>query len=321
MNLRPDEYEELMRIYSGRQLADRRRQEERAAEAAGRLPALASFDAEIMECAREQARLSLSGDAFGAQDMAAKLAGLNEERKALLVSAGFPADWTDMHYVCPVCRDTGMVNGETCECFRREVSKLFVRRSNLGPVLAKDNFSAYTDAYYPDEPLGDGTSVKSRMTAAARTIRAYADDFEKKGGNMLFTGPAGVGKTFFARCVAAELLERGIEVVYVTASDLRGILTDSLFRDRGTGAAERAEDLQECALLIIDDLGTEAPTDSSVSRLYSLLEGRMTRGLATIITTNLSPEDIRDIYTERIFSRLMGGFLEVPMTGDDIRLM
>ena len=202
MTLRPGEYEELMRIYSERQLDDRRRQEERAREAARRLPALEAFDAEIMECAKLQARLGLEGDGPGAGECASKLARLREERGALLASAGFPEDWTDMQYVCPLCHDTGLINGETCECFRRELSKLFVRRSNLAEVLENDDFSAYTDAYYSDEPAPGG-SVKERMGAVARRMKQYADDFDEKGGNLLLTGPAGVGKTFFARCIAS----------------------------------------------------------------------------------------------------------------------
>ena len=69
----------------------------------------------------------------------------------------------------------------------------------------------------------------------------------------------------------------------------------------------------------VDDLGTELPTPRSASQLFACLEERALRGVPTLITTNLSPEQIRDLYSERVFSRIFGGWNIVSMYGEDIR--
>ena len=50
------------------------------------------------------------------------------------------------------------------------------------------------------------------------------------------------------------------------------------------------------------------------------MQERIKNNLSTIISTNLSFDDISSTYSERIFSRLTGYYRLVKITGNDIRI-
>ena len=75
-----------------------------------------------------------------------------------------------------------------------------------------------------------------------------------------------------------------------------------------------------CDLLILDDLGSEMTTAMTQATLYTLINTRLAAGRRTVISSNLSPDDIRRRYTPQIASRLEGEFRALPFFGSDIRL-
>lgn len=78
--------------------------------------------------------------------------------------------------------------------------------------------------------------------------------------------------------------------------------------------------VMDCDLLIMDDLGTEMSTSFIPSALYSLVNGRILSGRPTIISTNLSQEELGRRYSPQIASRLMGEYVPLVFLGQDIRL-
>ncbi len=72
--------------------------------------------------------------------------------------------------------------------------------------------------------------------------------------------------------------------------------------------------------MIIDDLGTEVTNSFVTSQLFSLLNERHLRQKATIISTNLNLEEMRDRYSDRIFSRITSNYSLCKLTGPDIRM-
>ena len=65
------------------------------------------------------------------------------------------------------------------------------------------------------------------------------------------------------------------------------------------------ENLFECDLLIIDDLGTELTNSFTLSELFIILNTRLLNGKKTIISTNLNPTQLGELYSQRIFSRIL----------------
>ena len=78
-------------------------------------------------------------------------------------------------------------------------------------------------------------------------------------------------------------------------------------------------DIYECDLLIIDDLGTELTNSAVATQLFSLLNERHLSSRPTVISTNLTLEDIRERYEDRIFSRIAERYDIYRISGPDIR--
>ena len=105
------------------------------------------------------------------------------------------------------------------------------------------------------------------------------------------------------------------------------IRTLELVRGAGFGDEQKAREfdrLMGAEILLIDDLGTEPMVRNiTVEYLFSLINERTGGGMHTVIATNLSFEDLKNRYTERISSRLLdkNGFEVVGLAGEDLRLI
>jgi DNA replication protein DnaC len=130
-------------------------------------------------------------------------------------------------------------------------------------------------------------------------------------------GSTGLGKTHLSSAIAKEVLKKGYTVVYESAQNIF-----DLFEEKKFGRAPEADTdrFLNADLLIMDDLGTEHITQFTVSVLYNLINERTNKCKATIISTNLSPDELKLTYKPRIFSRLFGDFKVMSFKGMDIRL-
>ena len=90
----------------------------------------------------------------------------------------------------------------------------------------------------------------------------------------------------------------------------------------GTDSQEsvRAQLIADCELLIIDDLGTELNNSMTNAELFRCLDERLKKGQATLISTNLSLNELRDTYADRIASRIISEYQIIRFYGPDIRI-
>ena len=80
------------------------------------------------------------------------------------------------------------------------------------------------------------------------------------------------------------------------------------------------DDVLNVDLLVIDDLGTEFATSLVSSQIFNIINERMVNSRSTIISTNLTPDRIKEQYSDRVLSRLTDEFEFLTLTGDDIRI-
>ena len=120
---------------------------------------------------------------------------------------------------------------------------------------------------------------------------------------VVITGPNGGGKSTLAKLIAG--IEKPI-------GSLSGGNKQKVLLARWL--------MMESDLLILDDIGTELANTFTVSRLFQILNERALRRKSTIVSTNLSPRDFRDIYSERVFSRITSSYTLVKFSGSDIRI-
>ena len=82
----------------------------------------------------------------------------------------------------------------------------------------------------------------------------------------------------------------------------------------------KVEKLYSCDLLILDDLGSEFSTQYTTAALFDIINSRLISGKKTVINTNLSIEELKQKYGERVVSRLYGHFKVIQFIGGDIRI-
>lgn len=246
---------------------------------------------------------------------------LTEKRDNLIISAGFPRDYLNPSYDCPLCKDEGFLNDTYCNCFKKELVAKTFAESNLA-TLSGNSFSDFSLDYYSDEAENGEISPRKNMEKIFSECKKFADNFETIGDNLLLTGPSGLGKTFLSSCIASKLINDGVNVIYQSAGVVFSLLDRIKFSKNATEAdSYTAERLLDSDLLILDDLGTEFITEFSVSELFRILNTRALTGKKTVINTNLSLSDLKKIYSERILSRIIGNFVILKFYGKDIRFL
>lgn len=246
---------------------------------------------------------------------------LKIEKAEILASFRYPIDYLDMQYQCKLCKDTGFVDNRKCRCHIRKEIALHYKLSNLEAVLKKENFDQFRFDYYSAEKDEDGISPRDNIKTIYQKCIRFVEGFDQQHGSLLFIGRPGLGKTFLCNAVAKDLLDRGKSVIYQTAPDLIDLIRKYKFDfENEDSYAPYLNELYSCDLLIIDDLGTELSTQFSSLAVYNILNKRMLSDKKMIIATNLNIDEFIKLYSERIFSRILGNFDMCKFTGDDIRL-
>ena len=244
---------------------------------------------------------------------------LQRERAELLTAMGEPIDYLDDKPACPLCGDTGYRKGQVCGCLKKYYAREQLHELSRLLPLGEATFDSFRFDYYDDAVWPDyGTSPRANMERNFDVCRDYAQQFSKGSGNLLLSGGTGLGKTFLSACIARVVSNGGYSVVYDTAGRIFSQFEEAKFRGDAEGDAD-AKRCQRCDLLIVDDLGTEMTTSFVQSALYQLVNGRLMEGKATIISTNLAPEELGTRYGGAVLSRLEGEYEILPFFGEDIR--
>ena len=319
MALTNTQYDEIIRQYDDVRLRHAQELEERREKVYTALPAMQALDEEMTSLSLTKAQQLLDGTEGDALDLEAAMEDIRERRAALLAEGGFAPDCLEAEVDCPLCLDTGFVDGEKCACFRQKEIDLLYAQSNLQSTFANENFEAFSLDYYPEE---GSPSPREEARHALAISQAFVKEFGAPDAdrNLCFYGNVGVGKTFLTHCIAQELLAMGRSVVYQPSYEL--------FDQLGRYTFDSAQELEEahsalftCDLLIIDDLGTELINSFTASQLFLIMNERELRRKATILSTNIPPEDFADTFSERVSSRLLGAYKLIRLSGKDIRIL
>ncbi len=325
MALKNDQYNQLLREYDNRRFQNKHDLDRRRAEAYAAVPELKELEDEIVTLSAQSGRMALLGNPDSLKELKAKSLELSTRQTKLLIEKGFPADYLKLQYHCNKCKDTGFIGNEKCSCFKQAIADLIYAGSNIKSVLEYENFDTFSFKYYSDDYIDEttGLSPLSNMQKIVAGCKSFVRHFANRHDNLLFLGNTGVGKTFLANCIAKELLDRGYTVVYLTAFRLFEILEKNKFgknEEAAYTASNQFEYILDCDLLIIDDLGTELNNSFTTSQLYLIINERLLKQKSTIISTNLSLDNLNNNYGERINSRIISNYSIRRIIGEDIRL-
>lgn len=294
-------------------------------------PELSQIDKNLSTLAlRTMKELTKNNDKEILKNLNSNIEELKKQKNDILKSIGKRAEKIFPHYECKKCNDTGyFLNGnitEMCNCLKQRIYNIEYNKSNI-TNLEKQNFEHFNLNFYSDkaEPekyqsdISPRENIKLIKNICDNFINNFDDINEK---NLLFTGKTGLGKTFLSSCIANELLKQGKTVLYQTAS----VMLDTIISYR-FGKANVSKDIYDYLLnvdlLIIDDLGTEGPNNLKLVELFNILNSRLLNNKVTktIISTNLSLQNIFNTYDERIVSRIIGNYNICYFFGDDIRFI
>lgn len=322
MPLNNSQYDEIIREYDARQLHNQHLLEARIQDAYEQIPQLKEIDGAIASCSVAQAKRLLDGDQEALSNLRTQIAEYRSKRSLLLKEHGFPEDYFEPVYTCRDCKDTGYIDGKRCHCFKQAAINLVYTQSNLREILVKENFDTLSFDYYSEQDINPATGLSSLATAkdAVAKCHNFIDTFDNTFSNLYFYGDTGIGKTFLSNCIARELMEHGHSVIYFTAFQLFDILSKGVFR-REEEAIAAHQNIFDCDLLIIDDLGTELTNSFTTSQLFLCLNERILRRKSTIISTNLGMNRLADIYSERVLSRISSNYTLIKLFGADIRIL
>ena len=312
---------ELQAEYEQRRASDLQEETRRRSEAVNACPGLQ----QLLDSRQTLIYGSLRGILEGKEqqtDTAGEMARLNTQVRLLLKSGGYPEDWLEPVYQCPLCRDTGYVGEpvrEMCGCMRREYFARLYRAIGLH-TSDEESFEKFSlDVFDASEPVSGGMTQRAAAAVARRICEEYADSYpDSSTEDLVLMGKSGLGKTYLMHCMARRLLERGRSVLMVSAYRFLEAARKAVF---SSDSAE-LNSLIDADVLMLDDLGSEALVRNvTIETLFTLVNERQRAGRGMVISTNLSESEFRERYTERIASRLFDGqkCRLVPFYGADLR--
>ena len=319
---------DLLKIYEQKRLTAELDCENRVNDLYSKNPNLSSLIENINFTAIQISKAILKNDKDKEAALNKKLEELKQNKKQLLNKLNINDDLFKPKYECNLCNDTGYLinnNNIMCACLKQKLINKQYNKSNIFN-LSKENFSTFNDLVYSDEndekKYNSELSPRENIHMIERIAQNFIDSFEDHNEkNLLFTGNTGLGKTFLSNCIANEILKKEKTVLYQTAP----IMLDSII-DYRFGKKDHFiyENILSADLLIIDDLGTENINNLKFTELFNVINTRLlnqnNKITKTIISTNLSLNNLFTTYDERIFSRLAGYYNICRFFGDDIRL-
>ena len=289
-----------------------------------KIPRLKIIDAELASVGAGIARIALSGNSDSAsalERLRAHVDSIRREKAFLLTEDNFPLSYMELQYDCEACRDTGFdSSGARCNCFKQKLISKAYRMSNIEDALKTENFETFnldlfSDKPYAEEKLTPRQNISQNLSICESFTLNLRNLSEK---NMILYGQPGLGKTFLCNCIAKALIDKGHIVVYQTSFRILEILEKHKFSREKDLAVEMAYELLfDADLLIIDDLGTEMTNAFTNSELFNILNSRLLSSKKTVISTNLSPLDISQVYSHRISSRINAYYTPLEFFGRD----
>ena len=223
--------------------------------------------------------------------------------------------------ICPDCNKKtfkydGIKVGCQCELMQESADEIRKQKAR-----AFDKQSIITNTYR-QKRLRDYDAVTSEQKQAKQVAVDYIMNFEthlENGTNLLLLGTFGTGKTHVAASIRNELVNRNYKVYFISFPNYLDAIKSDFNNKSDTDEQYKVKRMvQECELLIIDDIGANRLTGFAIDELFRLADARS--GKCTIYTTNMNESDFERNYDlERVYSRMLENTKLLKVVGKDYR--
>lgn len=203
---------------------------------------------------------------------------------------------------CPTCGNKRFVLDATgslkpcpdCNVARRWRIQALAAFASRSKITQQQTFSNFRTSFNGQE---NPTLVKCLRAAEQFAMRP------EEGRWLVIYGERGSGKSHLCAAVDNHLTQAGIPCLFITALDLLAALRQAIELQSNTEQESftgRMNVFKTATVLILDDLGAEQPSPWSESVLFEILDYRYRNRLATMIATNVPPDE----FDPRIASRM-----------------
>lgn len=280
-------------------------------------PELAKVEDDISSITYSSIRKAVSSPDSKAliKELKSELNRLSKKRSDILATLNLDFDYFEPNWACKACKDTGYIEDKRCSCLEKTIINNRCKDSNIYALLDYQNFDNFDLNLYSDFENND-KSPRYYANLNLNTAKLFCKNFNEKYENIYIDGKSGLGKTFLCSCIAKELIEKGFSVIYITSYNL----IDEYSNIKFNRSNKNISDYINCDLLIIDDLGSENRSEYSNSIIFQIINDRINKKKASIISSNFDIEEIPKQYGNRIASRLNSDdFTKLKFIGKDKR--
>lgn len=214
--------------------------------------------------------------------------------------------------ICPECEKEEILKMES---LLRQEAKIKALLSHTYKVFERESiYSQELRDKTLENYVADNPTNEQALNFMKRMLRDYLK-FET--GNVILSGPPGIGKSHLSIGLAKALNEKSKEcehpksVIFISTSALFNKIEES-FNGRGDFTENYAVDLlSKVDFLFLDDLGKESSMSANLKEandwrqrvIFKILDSRQT----TFFNTNLSSNDIKTIYNQALADRIFKG--------------
>lgn len=318
---------DLLKEYEQKRLTSQRNLEKKKETLFSSHPELKEIEEKLNQFAIKSIQSLLNNkEDYQQDDFQLKIKALQKEKAKILRTLSLSEKDLQPEYECSLCQDTGYImQGEKtvmCSCLKQKLIDISYNQSNIRN-LDIENFSNFRFDLYSNEKNPEKYNSDISPRENMKRIKKIVDDFiihfsERDEKSLLFTGNTGLGKTFLSNCIAKEMMDQGKIVIYQTAPSMLNTMIDYRFGKKEV-SIDFYDNIMNSDLLIIDDLGTESTNNIKSTELFNIINTRLLNQVKTIISTNLTLQNLFSIYDERIVSRIVGNYNICRFFGDDIR--
>lgn len=278
-------------------------------------PEIEKIDKQIASVFQSAMKKMLNGEKVDFKIAEEESLALQKQKADLIEKNGIDVSVLTPNFKCKKCEDTGYSNGVLCDCVRKKAVSINYDELNKDVRLEDYTFDKFEIDCYPE--ICDDVNARDIMTKVRDFCVKYSAEFKQDSQSLLFFGKTGLGKTHLSLAIANSVIEKGYNVVYGPISRIIGGIEREHFSNN-----ERTtlNNIINCDLLILDDLGTEFTTQFVVSSIFDIINSRILNKKPTIINTNLGFDELKQKYSDRVVSRISKDYRMLQFFGKDNRI-
>lgn len=209
------------------------------------------------------------------------------------IEKSFMDRWTG----CPICLDIKAKELKQREAMERHQQAMDenLKRAGIPALYQNIDFDSWK------------VTDKRQLPKIVR-VRAYADElFEyKQAKNLVLSGSTGTGKSHIISCIVKYVAQNKlIRIRFMSSAAVMSRINDSRdFKSRTEYESEILDQLGNIPVLVLDDVGAKDDIKGRQDLFFTIIDRRYNSHLPTLITTNLSEEQLREYIGDRAFDRL-----------------